>query len=1204
MKLTPSQHAAVTHRGGHLLVAASAGSGKTEVLARRCVGLVADAQAPCSVEQLLVVTFTRAAAAELRVRIARMLRETADTASSHGLREHLRRQAVLVDAADIGTIDSWCGRLVREHFNEAGIDPAFTMLSDSAALLLREEQLESVMDWVYRDADPLAAAVREWLGRSDRPDDRGLRDLLRQLNGFRDNLLLPEQWLAAAQEACAAPAAAAAAEARRMLAAALRAECVFQAGQLGALVTGDLPDVLARYGTALNDWEAQLDDPARLLEVARGIEEFSIGLRGVPKEDQPRLKNVRDRWLKRRLQKQWSATALEPIVATAAEAAGRLAVLLRLEARYAAALAEVKQQRGAYGFGDIQRAALQLLGTPQPDGTLAPTPVALALRQRYAHVLVDEYQDTSPVQVELLRLVSRGEAEAGNRFMVGDLKQSIYGFRQAEPRLFAAQLAAFADGREAGRVQYLSDNFRTHARLLAGLNELFAALFDPALGGTAFAAEEQLRAGRDEVANPTLDGAPRIDVTIVAQEKRGNGEAADDGDADGDEADELDRIEREACIVAQRVRAMLDGGTLIPQRGPDKRITLRPLRLSDVVVLLRSAARNAGLVAGVLRAAGLPCVTGGRDALLDVPEVRDICDVLRLLANRQQDVPLAAYLRSPLAGLTPADLLAIRALTPDVSFAQAVAAYGAGGTDAALLDRLRRALARLDHWAAVARHAELPQLVQRIIGETHHAFFAAARPGGPQRTALLHALVRFAAEFAAGGQHGVAEFVEHLEELERQDALPSTALAVGQDVIRVMTVHASKGLEFPVVFVLNAGAGFNRSSGNRALQLDTRAGLGLSCFDYPTRRELRMAAHHTVRLAVLAREREEELRLLYVALTRAREHLTIIGHAKAGALDEWRELYAGRPLPLIARLSAASVLEWVGQALVARQLGAGQPPAVAVHELDAASVPSPEAPTAADDQPPAWSAADDEWVAAGRAALAAEPDLTLARYPAVLSVSALKDLATRDPAADQPRALDFVPAPLGRPAFAGAAGADGRDFGTACHRFLQHADLTALGDAAAVGRQIAALVADGRLESDEAALLSIDDLVWLAGSPAGEFLTAHAAAVQREVPVVYALPVGAGDERAIVRGIIDCLVPTNEGLVLFDYKTDHPADEVQMQARVEKYRVQLQAYGAAAAAVFGRPVVRLALLFLAARVIVEVPPRDRPLAALLESAER
>lgn len=1212
MNLTESQQTAVEHRGSNLLVAASAGSGKTEVLARRCVSLIADSQDHCRIDQLLVVTFTRAAAAELRARVGKMLREAAAETRDRQLRDHLRRQEVLVDTAEIGTIDAWCARLVREHFaaTATGVDPAFAVLGAEQAVLLRSEVADALFEWIYTADDGLAADARDWIRRYQRPSDDFLRGLVLGLNRYREHLINPDQWIERQLELHSGDGEQVRANAERMIAEALAAECGFQQEQLGEVIAAvesiAVREQLQDYRDTLATWQGCAE---AVVQVASEIGEFRFPRK--PKEisdrDAALREEVKKRWFEKRLKNHWDAEWVENVLTHAGSVADLVVTLLRLEQRYRDMLDEKKRAGGVYEFGDVLRMALDLLGTPAAGQRRDPTPIAHGLQRRYEHILVDEYQDTSPVQVELLRLVTRSEPGRSNGFMVGDIKQSIYGFREAEPRLFADRIDALSGQREEGRLLLLTDNFRSHGELVDGLNRLFASLFDLKLGGTGYAGDERLCARRAEVENPTLDAEPRIELQLVYKKSRDNEES---DESIGEEMP-LERIEREARVAARRIHALLDAEARIPECDAGGEVRLRPLRLADIVILLRSAKGNAPLLAGVLREAGIPCVAAGRESILDNLEVRDVRGTLSLLVNRQQDLALASYLRGPMVGLSAARLLEVRRASPGSGFYTAVETYRSSGGDAALAARLDAAMEQLDHWAVAARTLELPILLRQILRDTGHVLFARALPGGEHRVAMLRALETLATEFAGRGRHGVAEFIEYLDALVEQDVQPATAASTGEDVVRIMTIHAAKGLEFPVVFLLGAGAEFSRRPRRGGLECDGQNGIGLEFLDYPARAKLVNAAFGVNRQAAARRELEEELRLLYVAATRARERLVIVGHTSEETWNNTRERYAdsSEPPPLISRLSAASMLEWVLMGVAAGHLDSSVDDArPSVHvETYTGEIATPETRKDISDTAQVGAinvtGADRDWIEHGRVAVQAVPDTSLAQQPAVLSVSAVKQQAARMSGEDVPTSLDF-PTPLGEPAFVRTmATEDGRIVGNAYHRFLQLADLRRLASAEDVRGQVDRLVTDGRLSADEAALLSADDITWFANSDVGRRLADSAESCRREVPFVYALPAGEGEERMVLRGVIDCLLETEDGLAIFDYKTDLPRDEADWQRRIDGYSVQLQLYALASAAAFGREVTETALIFLRRRrvvlVSVEPPALDTVLARVL-----
>lgn len=1186
MKLTPRQQAVVDHPGGALIVSASAGSGKTEVLARRCAALVTDSARPCGVEQLLVVTFTRAAAAEMRARIARELRRAAEAAQDRPSRARLRREAVLVDAADIDTIDAWSQRIVRAHASEIGVDPAFGVMTPEDATILRQDVLDGLMNSLYASDEPLAREVRGLIARHASADDAFLREMVGALGAYREHVVNPQVWLAAIDARCARP------DPMPLLAAALAAECEFQHAQLEGYGSAVEAAALAPYRDALAAWARRLRQaPQALLDVVAQIDGSKClhAPKSKHSETSSVLERVRERWFDRRLKKPWSPDKVGPLIDGAADAAALLTTVRALEERYHQAMTTAKQARAMYAFADVLRLALDLLGTPAAGQQREPTPIALALRRRYEHVLVDECQDTSPVQLELLRLVSR-PPPGGNRLLVGDVKQSIYGFREAEPELFVQQVAAMRRNPALGDVLPLTDNFRSHAGVLDPLNAIFARLFDPALGGTAFDEDERIRAARSEIANPDLDAGPRVELHIVDRSAKGHHEVGEE---------DVETIEREAQRAAERIQELLRCGTRIPERTTDGTLRLRALRPGDIAILLRKARGFATNVARVLRANGLRCVAAGRETLLDALEVLDVVNVLRLLVNRRHDVALAAYLRGPMVGLSAAELLRIRTAAPrDAEYLDAVEAVATSTDDALapLAARVRGALAQLDRWAALAREVDVAALVRTILKDTDHVFFALALRGGPQRVALIEALQALAVAFDRPAA-GVGEFVAQLDALNESELLGAAATPSDEDAIRVLTIHGAKGLEFPVVFLLGTGTRFNETSAQRKLMCDAEFGAGLKWYDAAARRLIESAERRVISRRTTDREREEELRLLYVAATRARELLCIYGTPPD---DKWGALshsLAGWPIiPLVDRMGARTHLDWL---LMATASAALPETMIRIERHDPANVkvarfaaePAPPAPVSLDPD-------DHAWVTHGAARLAAPCRSPAACQPAVWSVSALKralrGAVDDDPAAPSPAARlenDVAALPAPRFTLAGAE-PDGRAVGTAFHRFMQLADLRRLESPAG---EIERLVVERLLGREEAARLAADDIAWLADSEIGRVMAAHAERIEREVAFVLAVPV-ARDDHVILRGVIDALVETDAGLLLIDYKTDCPHDESELVARIAVYERQVQLYAAAIERIRGRPVARRVLAFVRARRQIEVRPGTEPLA--------
>lgn len=1187
MKLTAQQLRAIDYRGGSLLVSASAGSGKTEVLAQRCLWLITQATPACDIDRLLVVTFTRAAAAELRARVARRLYELAAAAAAGAARDRLRRQAVLVDVADICTFDSWCGRIVREHFAAAGVDPAFRTLAPEDAALLRQETLDDLLDGLYRGSESLSGAALDLLARSAHTGDAFLRGWIEAIDAWLERVIDPAAWLAAAQNTHDAPPEERRRTAQQTLSTALAGELAFQAAQLAALPAAELSacPLLQAYAQQLDAWHAALADGSEDIEsLTRQIGDYTFAARGQLKAASPLTVEVHDAWFKKRLVNVWDAQDVADMVQHAGASSALAAAALRLTVRFRELLAARKRQRGVLEFADVARRAIDVLSD---DPTRATGDVAARMRERYEHVLVDEYQDVSPIQAALLARVARHGA-AANQFLVGDIKQSIYAFRSAEPRLFLDAQAALRGGREQGAVLALSDNFRSHPRLLEALNAVFGRLFSESFGGSAFLDDEALLARRPEAPNRTLDESARVSIHVIDDEATPT--------ADGEECDEGDelpeRIDREAALAAKLILGLRARGVLVPKRSVDgEGVTLAPVRFSDVAILLRAARVNAARIAAVLRDAGIPCLTAGRESLLRAVEVQDVRAVLSLLAHRRQDVPMAAYLRGPFVGLSAQELLDIRAAQPRGGFAAAVERYAAEGADPALRSRLQAGLSWLDELSSAARLHELPTILRRVIHGSGYELFARGQRGGSHRAELLAALERYAGQFARAGLSGVHEFVEFLDTVAKRELDIEAAVSAGDDAVRIMTIHAAKGLEFPFVFVLNAGAAFNSIRRSQAIQCDEQ-GMGLRFLDYPQRRTLVTPEHPIIGRREQQREREEELRLLYVAATRSREMLTVIGHGSSTELAMIRErarCFGDRP-PLATLLAAQSHLAWVLWAVACGGCDAPAAGLATVESHAAGEIHPPNAGAAnAPGHAPASAPDDEAWIARAEGLIRGGAWRDASDWPAALSVSALKQAAQAT--APEGHRLAAHAASLRRSLFDASAPETGAmASGIAVHRFLQFADLGQIDSTERVVAQIAALVAARRLSKDEAALIDPEPIAWFGHTPLGELVAARADAARRELAFVYLLPGDVPGDRIMTRGVIDCLIDDEHGLTIVDYKTDRVASAAELDARVDGYRTQVQLYARAAAAIAGRAVRAASLVFLNARRVVDLLP--------------
>ena len=1263
--LTPEQIAAVEITGRSVLVTAAAGSGKTTVLAQRCAHLVCDAapQARCDVDQLLVLTFTDAAAAEMRGRIVGAIRARLQDAPGDA---RLRDQCALIDAAQISTIHAFCLWLIRRHFSALGIDPTAAPMDADEAALLKRETLDSLFSDLYR-----AGADRAPLGDASPPgflelvdayglgDDRDIGDLVLKLHEFTTSLPDPNGWLDAAVTACGPDAAQTVetylfglacelsdqAEHAERLARSIRAEDSFN---------NDYTDIIEGHAVQLRSWRDRLaagsgmDSSSSAMQgedfqaVRAGILDYELPkLSGGAKRTQDlRTKAARERarahrgrvkaLFDSRVRDRYALFSLDEWTAALRETAGYVDAVVGLVRAFGVEYAARKRKLDVLDFSDLERFAFELLH--EPGNLERPSEIARALHERFAHVLVDEFQDINPLQQALIHLASHESDpnRTGNLFAVGDVKQSIYRFRLAEPEMFTTRLHAFRADCAIGTALTLQSNFRSRPEIIGAVNLVFRALMRGDFGGVAYDELAELRPGR-----PVESAGQPVAVELHLLEREWDEhEAVHDDDLNDDEASTEQRIDYLADPA--RWSAMEREGYLIATRIQELRrqhqLSGTPLAHRDIVVLLRATRVSAERIALMLRGMGIPAYSEASGSLLDAVEVRDVIAALEVLDNAQQDYPLTAVLRSGLFGApcTDDELTVFRGLDRMVPFHDCVRRYAVEGTDAALREKIATVLSRIEHYRIESRNRPLPDLLWRLYEERGHLAHAGGLLHGAQRRAnllRLHDLARKFSTFRSQGVHRFLVFLKSLDDEER--ALAAAApLAESEDVVRVMSIHQSKGLEFPVVFLAGLGARFNLGDRSGRMIFERHARIGLCVVDQARMIEYPSAAHHLAAAEIERCTREEELRILYVAMTRARDRLILVGTTKTAELEE--RLVPDAASADASRLSlctAMNALDWLiptlgPMGLTASRVGANntQAPRVDVHIHRSSDMVNWRLGRARDPD----HAAQLQAVAEFAPLPASEPlepsdrrvDEVLARvrylYPSLASTNVRAVQAagafkgtfnyTHSPEDGSPQRMESVPGVVEGDQLINSPGTNGRDAaarrGVATHRLLQHLDFAAATGRSALDRELERIASSGALTHEEAALIDLEDMAWFLATPLAETMRAAGARLRREFQFIALEPlstfdrtiVHAVDDRVLVRGIVDGIIEDDASLEIVDFKTDQ-VDAIGAESRAERYRPQIELYARAAIALWRKPVRAGQLVFLQARTIVGI---DRP----------
>lgn len=1237
MGWTPKQEEAITSRDQNLLVAAAAGSGKTSVLVERIVRRILDDG--IDIHKLLVVTFTKAAAAEMRARVGKALAEAANDPAKRQVAE---RQLLLLNSAHISTLHSFCQSIIRQYFYRLELDPGFRLGSDTELKLLQAEVLEGLFAAKYDSGDEAFYQLVNCYS-SDR-DDRKLASLVLRLYSFSrshpwpsvwlDTLVEPYRtcsesdidgtdWAQLIQEKLAFELEPHFAWYEKMADLATHPGNPYEYHSLLVAEREQLRVVKAAFG----DW--------RTLRQAMNNVIFerlpSKKMPGVSEEAKELFKKGRDRakeWI-RKVNPVFFDRSPEDLLKDMRQLVGSVSDLVRLVQDYDEAFAQAKRAKGIIDYNDLEHFTLQILRHRDagPDHAV-PSAVALELREKFAEVLVDEYQDTNEVQESIINLIT--SPDRPNRFMVGDVKQSIYRFRLAEPGLFLAKYQNYSqEGAALDRRIDLSHNFRSDPTVLHGVNFLFRQLMTAAAAEMNYGIDEYLNPGAEyprsagrcvtgpvEVMLLDLDGVAGDDGEDATNVEEDGVDEADEGEDGNPDIAELSRFEQEARLIARRIVELKEGNYEVF----DKDCGFRPIQWRDIVILLRAVSNKAAILLDAFREYGIPAYAEQGGGYFGATEVQVMLSLLNVIDNPRQDIYLAAVLRSPLVGLKAAQLAEMR-LAGGKSFLDAMEQYRQEGENDALRDKLANFADTLAKWRTQARRRGVAELIWQIFRDTGYYDYVGGLPGRALRQANLRALYDRARQYEATNFRGLFRFLRFIDRLKTEGADLAMARALGEseDVVRIMTIHKSKGLEFPVVFVADLGKDFNLKDTKAAVLCHKNYRLGLYRHLPDERVSYATLGWHAISHKLAMESRAEELRILYVALTRAREKLILVGTAKRmqDKAIEWcyQVERQDEKLPDGLIATASNYLDWLGPALVRHLHGQ------ALREYGACET-SP-VPTAFCDDQSAWdikvytvadftfrggeTPADTETLAriarlepvdAGTGTdfvakrLQWQYNCTEAVFtPAKLSVSEIKrrfqdeDTAVVNPSWHPPTIS-------ARPAFIQAEGKlTAAEYGTIMHTVMQHIDI--YGDTTPDGivAQLDSLMSRELLLPEQVAAIDARAVALFYDSALGRRMK-EAAWHKREmafslmVPAERYYPNLAGcDEKIFIQGIADCLFADGDGLVLIDYKTDRVKDGAEL---VSRYRVQLELYAEAIEKILGKPVKEIYLYVFSTGEVVPV----------------
>lgn len=957
---TTEQQQVIDLRNRNILVSAAAGSGKTAVLVERIVKIITDKNHPVDIDHLLIVTFTNAAAAEMRERIGNAIEKALDEQPGD---EHLLRQLTLIHNAQITTIDSFCLYVVRNHFHEIDLEPNFRIGDEGELKLLREDVLGKVLEQNYEEPSEAFSDFVE--GYASGRTDAALNEMILQLYEFSRSYPWPEKWLDSfvgiyrienREELDRAEWLAPLTQNIRFV----LKDCEQLLKQaLAVTQQDDGPDMYEKAVRSDLEKYESLSKLTSFCELSVALSDIkydrlasSRGFEGDP-DKLELVKSLREQAkdVVKKLCKQYFFCSPEMMIEQLERTEPMLEEVVRLTKQFADEFAAAKRRKNLVDFHDVEHFALQILVDEETEKVKK---TAEEFRDTFEEIMIDEYQDSNEVQETLLRSISREERGENNIFMVGDVKQSIYRFRLARPELFMKKYDSYSLEESTTQRIDLHKNFRSREEVLTCTNDIFYKIMARSLGNVEYDAEAALYPG---ASYPAIEMKKTAGKEETAEEQTKQSIAdftpeillADSNDELLEDTEFSDKKTLEAKIVAEEIRHLMKTQPVTDKATGE----LRAARYSDIVILLRSLSGWADSLVEVLNGNGIPAHTVSSTGYFSTVEVQTVLSMLRLLDNPRQDIPMAAVLRSPMAGLTDEELAVLRLEDGSVPFHEAVLELAEGlyeedgqkeisdseADSEADQKQGRNADGKKEDDIETTAHRKLlkfykkyrqlrqlvpdtpiHELIEIILRETGYGHYVAAMPAGSRRTANLNMLLEKAAAYEKTSYKGLFHFVRYIDELQKYDVDFGEADMVGEneDVVRIMSIHKSKGLEFPIVIVSGMGKNFNKQDTRSKMVLHPELGIGLDYMDGKKRIKSPTIAKKAIAKQIELENLGEELRVLYVALTRAKEKLILTGTLKDAAekLEFYRQQAnlskaADRPLSYLTREGASGYLDWI-----------------------------------------------------------------------------------------------------------------------------------------------------------------------------------------------------------------------------------------------------------------------------------------------------
>ncbi len=1164
-KLTKEQRQAVENRGGKLLVSAAAGSGKTKVLVERLMGYILSPADPANIDDFLIITYTKAAAAELRGKIAAKLSELI---AENTANRHLQQQLQRLYLAKISTVHGFCTDILRQYAYQLDITADFRVADESECLLIQQKALEQVLETAYETADQnpnfCAFIDSQGLGR----DDRQIPEIILKVYHSARCHLNPDSWLNWCTD--------------------ITYDVSSDAGQTpwGAYLIADLKQHLSWHIAALERCISSARDVSEIekpvvlftaivsqlkellacqtwdeIVLKRQIDfgRLSFSKKCTDLQLTERMKAVRNA-CKDDLAKQlrnftdFSAQLLTDMAFSTGTAKGLVELVRAFERTYD----QMKRNRGVLDFSDLEHKTLDLLYGKNRAGI---TGIANEIGSRFREIMVDEYQDSNGIQDAIFNALTH---KRQNCFMVGDVKQSIYQFRLADPGIFIEKYNTYTPAELAGdgeaRKVLLSHNFRSSSGVIEAVNDVFSTCMSSAVGGLNYGEDEMLRQGMPHA--PVDD--PEIFLYGIDVEQ--------------------DTYAEEASFVADQIASLLDGNHMIADKDG-----LRPVRPEDIVILLRSPGSVGCEFQYALSVRGIRCTTGDQDNLLQTEEIATVRAILQIILNPLQDIPLAAALTSPIFGYTADDLARLRS-------------FDRRGNLFYLLNKVNNEknesfLKTLAKLRDTSRLSSVTQLLSVIYAETNMLSIYGAMADGETKLTNLQSFFQIVSDFENTGPKELGRLVEFLDRAQER-GLGSNSAVQNKGAVTIMSIHKSKGLEFPVVFLCGLSRSFNQESVRAQVLCDKDLGLGLGCVDRKLRVRYPTIAKRAVSTKIIRESVSEEMRVLYVAMTRAREQLYMTYAVKNLAAD----------LQNIAQridMSGAQMLAsgadcpgtWVIlTALLLTEAGAffglaGKPDCTRVSkkpwQIKVVRVNAECINSSSDDTILKTAISQRVMDQISRSLHFSYSGAPATQTPSKLTATQLKGRALDTEIAEG--TLDKKAVRFRKPNF-GASGS-GKEYGNTIHKVMQYIRFSECGDMERIRAEIQRMVQQNLIDSEQACRIDCSSILRFFTSEMGEkirtsknLLREFKFSILEDAEKYYT---GTAGEKILLQGVVDCAVVEDDGIIILDFKTDRVTEATCLSV-ADQYKPQVLAYAQSISRIYKKPVKAAKLYFFSIDQFVDI----------------